>query len=263
MGKLCILTDDTAEFPHPHFAGRENLYTFPVRNLPPSPNPNSAWTRAFLRQIDSLCKTCTEILVLPSANAFGNLADSVRGALEERQGCAASILVLDTQTIGPGIGFLAQRAAAFAEEGLPLTKTAHRIRAAVPHLYTLLFVPKLSRLARQGHLSPAQAAAGEILGLLPLFILEKKRVAPLRKARTWRHLINEVLEFIEEFESPIQISLIQPQKTSSPKRPSLRAALRKSNPAIPLWEHRPHPLFTATLGASATGIILVENDPTL
>jgi fatty acid-binding protein DegV len=260
MGNLGILTDDSVSFPVSTFSGRKRVHTFSAEATRrySLPRAASSRTREFLLQLDNLCEQYTDILVLVSADIFGGLPSTTRRALEKRQGCAASVEILDTQTIGAGVGILVQKAAALAEAGASLAEATHQLRAAIPNIYTLLCVPQISLLAERGHLAPSQALAGSILGFIPLFLLEDNHLYPIRKARTWRRLLESVLEFIEEFDAPRSVSLLKSPDFNAPTKLSLRAALRKRAPTLPFYEYPPPALFADTFGERAVGVILSE-----
>jgi DegV family protein with EDD domain len=174
----------------------------------------------------------------------------------------ANVVIIDSQTMAVGLGMLVQIAAGAAAEGASPQDVERRVRAAIPHLYMLFCIPELSYLARAGHIDPAQAIAGEMMGLMPLFALDEGQLTPVEKVRTPRHLFESFQEFISEFEAPSHIALMRGVSHTTVRTRPLRQYVQEAFPATPFSEHPLSPSLAALFGPQSTGIVIMEKQGT-
>lgn len=92
--------------------------------------------------------------------------------------------VVDSRSMGMGLGFLVQHAtrAAAAGEGMEQICAAVRARAATSRAY--FYVATLEHLRRGGRIGPAAALVGSALAIKPLLVLDDGSISPLEKVRT-------------------------------------------------------------------------------
>jgi DegV family protein with EDD domain len=273
MARICILTDSSAQFTRPNFPGREHVYIIPftihpeqpddkvsrpqgssrLHALPPSPQD-------FIRLYASLSQKYDFIFVLILSSqlspAFQNAASA-----SLRYSNHAEIEVVDTQTIAVGLGLLVQTAAGAACEGMPPKEVERRIRTSIPQLYMLYCIPELTYLANSGYMDQSQALVGEMLGLLPLFVLDEGQLTPTEKVRTPRHLFESFQEFISEFETPAHIALVRGAGYNTLRTRPLRQYVQETFPSTPFSEHPLNPSMAALFGPQSTGIFVMEKQP--
>lgn len=243
---VCILTDNTAQLPHGAFPGQRLIKTFHLgvdeRSVSPPPLED------FLQVYCELEREFGAILVLTLSGHLLPVAQAAQKAAL-RHGGTAQIAVLDSKQTGPGLGLLAQLGAQSILAGASLADVEIRIRAAMAHIYTLIHIDAES-------LPPTQADAEE-LGLFPLLMLEDGQLAPYKKVRTKRHLLESFQEFVEEFETPQRITFLHGRHSAIRSRP-LRELARERFPEIPFADmEMPAPL-ARLFGPQAAGITVME-----
>jgi len=221
MRGVGIITDASVQFLTPRFPGHERVHILPLpiewegqRYLAPNPRLTAALPPSLIhhsppritlpspkeltQQISALMKTYDGLLVIPAGSSLLDLFQHVTEAVAAT-GNNYPIYIVETQTIGVGLGWLVQAAAADAARGTDVFTTLRRVRGMVSRIYTALCARSLTYLDHSGFLEPSQAIIGEMLALYPLFVLEEGRLAPLHKARSSRHLLDLMQEFTTEF----------------------------------------------------------------
>jgi DegV family protein with EDD domain len=271
MPNVCILTDSTAQFTRPDFAGHERVYVIPFeletgkrqgdkdpqragpfqRLIPPSPLDFSRFYTQLSHKYDSIF-----VLTISS-----QLSPANRQALSAsvQFNNHATIEVVDSQTIAVGLGLLVQAAAEAAAKGFSLQEIEHLVRARLPHVYVLLCIPELTYLAQAGFMDYSQALVGEMMGMLPVFTIEEGRLTPMEKARTQRHLFESFQDFASEFESPLHIALVRGENHNTVRTRPLRLFVQENFPNTSFSEHSIHPHLAALFGSQCTGLIILEN----
>ncbi len=243
---VCILTDSSAQLPQGVFPGQRLIKTLPLQvdessvSAPP--------LEVFLQTYRELEREFDAILVLTLSSHLAPVAQLATQA-SLRHGGMAQIAVLDSMQTGPGLGMLAQLGAQTILAGASLDDVVERIRAAMAHIYTLIHIDAESRL-------PLPLDAEE-LGPFPLLMLEDGRLAPYKKIRTRRHLLESFQEFVEEFETPQRITFLRGRHSTIRSRP-LRAIASERFPRTPFSDiEMPAPL-ARLFGSQAAGITVME-----
>lgn len=241
MPSYCILTDNSVQYPQPSFNGRDLVRSIPYslrlhgtlyessRSVKPASLPAHASDELapalippsvedFLVSFQELMRQYDHTFVLLASSkittAYQNAAEAI-----QQLNCGNRILLIDTLTISAGLGILVQHAAGIALQGLPLADVERSIRQQIGRIYTLLCTPSLTYLYYSGFLDRAQAWAGELLGLFPIYGFEDGNLTPLQKVRNQRNVIDYFQEFIEEFDDLQNIALVQSiQQTNSDSR---------------------------------------------
>jgi DegV family protein with EDD domain len=257
MISTCILTDSTALFPPTSHNGQGVVRVIPfsidtkngARLIAPSVADLISIYRQLEREFDAIC-----VLTLSEQLSPLNL-NAQQAAIA--YGGSAHVTVVDSHNTGAGLGALARLAAESAATGIPLTELERRVRAAIPRVYSLFCIPDLTQLAHIGLISPAQAAAGEILGLQTMFVLEDGRFAPFGKVRTQRHLVESFQEFVEEFTDAEQIALTKGSQARIRAKP-LRQCIADLFPQTPFNEFLFNPALSALIGSQSAGLVVVE-----
>lgn len=264
MSRVCILTDTSAQFSHSTFPGKElvHIFTLPLeenlaeqspseaRSIPPSPLD--------LRiKFEELASQFNEIIVLFLSSHLNQAFSIARQALEKGP-LPANVTVIDSQAISAGLGWLVQYAAQIASQGLSAQEIRLCLHKQIPHIYSIFCVQNLQQLYRAGLLDPAQAIVGEMLELIPIYILENGRLAPVQKARNFRHITDIFTEFIGEFYRLKQIALIHEQMGTKHEIQSLRYRIKSQFPITPLQENITPPILEALLGKHSLSMFVME-----
>jgi len=257
MENICILTDSSATFSRMAFTGHDRVKVMQFEVQPmPLPNLVPPSVEDFIHEFSILGRSFDQVLVVVMSSGLNPIAGAAAEAVLQFGG-RTSVTVVDSLNTGAGLGFLVELAAQAASAGETSQAIEHLLRASIPHIYTLFCIPGLEHLAAVGYLSKAQSIVGEMLGLFPIFVLEEGHLSPLEKVRTQRHLIESFQEFMEEFESPRQITLMKGQQNHLRTRP-LRQYVSELFPETPFSEHPLNAALTALLGPQTIGLAVME-----
>ena len=280
MNSICILTDNSAQFPRPTFPGMEiinvidlnislhgNIYkngnsvkpqSLPgtaTRELNPQLLPPTV--QDFQKMFLQLSKNFNEILgVFMSSfvnDCFRNAklaADSLRNSI--------NIQLIDSQTTSIGLGLLVQSIAEAIHDGASSGDVDRMARNIIKHTYTVFCIPGLSYLESNGFVDFTQAAITEMLDLYPIFSLEDGVLTPLEKVKSHRQSALYFQEFIEEFVDLQHIGLLQSYPPNQPEARMLREFVQESFPNAPFTEHALNLPLATLLGPNSMGLIVLE-----
>ena len=92
--------------------------------------------------------------------------------------------VVDSRSLGMGLGFLALEAAAAARAGAAADDVADRARKRSAGVSTYFYVATHEHLRRGGRIGAAAALLGSALAIKPLLVLRNGHIEPLEKVRT-------------------------------------------------------------------------------
>ncbi|MGZ6346762.1 MAG: DegV family protein [Anaerolineales bacterium] len=270
MSKVCILTDSTVQFTHPNFPGHERVYVIPfeIQLTPPdgeiSMQNNGLSKRLvppslteFTRYYSQLSREYDTIFVLTLSSLL-NPTMQVAQCVSTQSGIPATIVVIDSQTTGVGLGLLVQAAAAAAAAGATPADIERQMRASIPRIYMLFCIPELTYLAHSGFMDYSQALVAEMMGMLPIFVIEDGRLTPMEKVRTQRHLFESFLEFINEFEKPAHIALMRAATHNSSRSRAVRQYIQENFPGTCFSEHTIAPHLAALFGPQSTALVIME-----
>jgi DegV family protein with EDD domain len=271
MANVCIITDSTAQFTQPNFPGHERVHviSFTTQNILPGENgylPGELQVKKrlispspedFVRLYTSLGHQYDSILVLTISSL---LAPTMQHALaaSSQYVHSASVEVIDSQTTTIGLGMLVQMAAGMANEGASLKEIDKRLRASIPSIYMLLFIPELTHLAYAGLMNLSQAVVAEMMGMLPVFTFEEGRLVPMEKVRTPRHLFEAFQDFLGEFEYPSEIALMHNPVRGNLRTSPLHQYIVETFPEAFFSEHRLQPHPARLFGSHSIGLAVME-----
>lgn len=280
MGSSCILTDNAAQFNRPNFPGykqvqflSENIELqkgiitdiqnirvseFPKRVSPAFPVqliPQTSKTIA--EQIQSLQKQFEQIYIIlisdklhPTFSVTADLVKKLRGRLD--------IHLIDSRSLAIGEGRIVQLAAELINRGENSIVIEEKLRAAIPHTYTLLCTPNFTYLHKSGFIDRGQSLSSEMLGFLPIFTLEEGSLNPVEKVKNSKNAIDYFIEFIDEFEQLENISFIQPFNSSNAETRLIRQHVDEFYPDTNYSEHTINPYLASLIGPQGMGIVISE-----
>jgi DegV family protein with EDD domain len=265
MATVCILTDSSVQFTRPGFPGREHVHIIPIdcrssAHLLPETSEGQIdlpSVQAFIRYFTQLSRENEAILVITLAASLSPVG-RYAGEAAAQYTNHATIQVVDSQTTAIGLGLLVQIAAEAATAGAPIHEIERLVRAAIPRVYMLFCIPEMNYLAEAGYLSRSQAVIGEMMGLLPIFVLEEGRLTPMLKVRTQRHLLESFQEFIDEFNDPYHVALIQGTNHMHLRARPLREYVEGSFPSTPFSVHTIGAYLSALFGPQCVGLVVME-----
>jgi len=153
---------------------------------------------------------------------------------------------------------LVQEAAKAAADGVPGAEIVRIIRGLIPHIYCMLCIPGLTYLEKSDVLGLPQALVGEKLDLMPLFIMDSGKLLAVQKARSSRHLVDCLHEFVGEFAGLEHIAVMQGVPPYEQEVRSLRERFQLDFTDIPVSEHTISASLGTLLGPNTLGIFVKE-----
>ena len=118
-----------------------------------------------------------------SADLSGT-ADAARVAARQVAHEGIAVTVVDSRSLGMGLGFVAVAAGRAAIDGASADAVARVARRLAPEVAIWLYVDTLEYLRRGGRIGAAAAVVGSALSVKPLLHLVDGRLEPLERVRT-------------------------------------------------------------------------------
>jgi DegV family protein with EDD domain len=281
MPRTCIITDSTAFFTKPAFAGQEYITILPhqiqingqslpdCRDLslysisldkkqPPITRPPTI--ENFQAAYNMLGLKYKEIVVILISSHLSQAYINATMAAKSAKS-PASIIIIDSLNTAIGLGLLVQAAAEYIHRGFSGIEINRLVRGMINHIYSVFCLPDLSYLYRSGQIDPAQAIVGEMLGVIPFFTLENGRLVHSQKIRSPRHLVDIMYEFVAEFENLKYLALLQGITTYEQESRNLRDRISQNVGTTPLCEYSLSLALATILGPHGIGLVAVENTP--
>jgi DegV family protein with EDD domain len=279
--RVCILTDSTAQFSVPSFPGRDLVNVIPLQvryhdkiyrddnslrfsDLPLSlrdgacPELYPPSPKDFYQAYSSLGQKYSEIITILLSAHFNPAIRNAQKAASSGMGWI-SLPLIDSQTMGTGLGLIVQAAAEAAYSGATALEIQRYVRQLIRRVYTLLCGQSLTYIYCSGGLDPAQAMVGEMLGMSPVFTLENGQLALVDKVSNGRHLLDELVDFIAEFGALKHVALFRGHVPFDQDTRQLRERVAEIYPDTPYSEHFIGPSLAILLGPCSLGFTVMED----
>jgi len=212
---------------------------------------------AFAGVYQRLSAETDQILSLHLSREISPTWDRARAASRTLLG-RCEIVPLDSLTISAGLALLVETAAEVAARGAPLGEVVRVVRAALPRVYTVLYVETLDTLRHNGVLSEAQSVLGAMLDIKPFLTVEGGELIAMEKARTELGAIDKLVEFVTEFGELERLIVLQntPYPTERTRLLQERLAAELAGRDFPVMMYGPS--LAALVGADALGVVVYE-----
>lgn len=276
MPQVCILTDSSAQFTSHNFAGHELVSVLPMRiqlaqkiygggsgltvdqlpffagsSLEPRVLPPGL--ELIRNTLESLGGSCSDILVMMLSSRLNPAVESALQFINSLH-IPSNVHIIDSQSLAAELGLIVQAAAEAAGNNMLVGDIKHLLNDLIPRLYSIFYLPNLSYLYHSGQLDPSQAIVGEMMEIMPLFILENGRLIPTQKARNIRNLIDILVEFLVEFQDLEQICIVYGNHPYPHEIRTLHERIREYYPNTQYTEHKISATVGALLGPSSLGV---------
>jgi DegV family protein with EDD domain len=281
MNSICLVTDSATQYPNPSFPGRDaiNLLTLPIEiggisrddiqeikvsSFPISwdkPNPPRILPPPEEKidlLLSKLNQNYSDIIIISQSSRFSGTFSALETAAQNFSG-SARILLIDSQTISIGQGFLIEQAARGICTGLTAAEIERDIRKSIPHIFNLLCTPSLSYLYHAGIIDKPQSVVSDFYNLYPLFVLEDGQFTSLIKVRNYHSALESFQEFLDEFENLKHISIIQGGSISSQDIRMVKQFCDENFQDTPFSEHQINPYLGILFGPAFLGLFISEN----
>lgn len=280
MSRIGILTDSTALLSSASYPGCENVSFISLRVkvdqviVPDCRDPKQSsqlfksnehfpvalppTVEDFCQAFQSLGQKYQVILVILLSSHLNSAVEVAREAAS-RVKSPATFQIVDSQTTAAGLGFLVQAAAEAVQKGWDANRINSLVRGLISHVYTVFCLQSLTYLASSGQLDTSQAVVGEMLGVIPFYIMESGRLIPIQKARSPRHLVDMLHEFVAEFDNLKHVSIVQGFPPYEQEARNLRERLYQDISPDALSEHNLSLASMALLGPHSLGVFALED----
>ncbi len=281
MPRICILTDSTVHFtkqtflghdhvtiiPHTVRFGEQTLKDSPDLSLYKSYKPNDRFDRpqvsapsveAFRQSFTELGTRYQEVIAILVSSYLSPAVSNARQAAETLKS-PVTVHVIDSQTTAAGLGFLVQAAAEAVLRGTSANDINRLVRGLSRHIYAVYCLPDLVYLSGSGQIDVSQAVVGEMLGMIPIFIMENGRFIHVQKIRSPRHLVDVMYEFILEFERLKYLAIVQGVPHFEQESRNLRERIIQNMRTTPLTEQNFSLALATLLGPHSIGLIAMQH----
>lgn len=281
MASVRVVTDSAASFQDQYFVEDHNVSVVPLnvhfgtqvlrsgididpeetfdrmRHNRETPRVTAPSIHAYETVYRELGKQTDQIIVLCHSQRFTQTyenAQSARGSLLGR----CDITVVDTRTVGAGLGFVVEAVARAASRGVSLEDVVHVARAAIPQVYVVFYVHTLDHIRRTGLIGETQSLLGTMLEIKPLLTIEDGSLITMEKARSHAQAIDKMIEFVAEFTDIQQLCILQSTRRVTDRTRMLqdRLALEFSRLKAPLMLY--DPLMASFIGPDGMGLAMLE-----
>lgn len=196
------------------------------------------------------------IVLCPSADLSGTF----RGAATAAQDFPnADIRVIDTRTIGSGLGTLVFKALEWDKAGLSADEIIQRVEEMAKRQRVYFLVDTLEYLHKGGRIGGAKALVGSLLQVKPILGLRDGRIEAVESQRTKRRALSRLVEMITSEcsrQQPYTLTLMQGD--ALPEAQELALELEKSLgiSGIKIYELPPAILVHAGPGTLAVSLFV-------
>ena len=179
----------------------EALKTFtPVSTSRPAP-------QTFADAYAECAKAGAESVV--SIHLSGDMSGTFEAAMIGAKDSPIPVRVVDSRSLGMGLGFPVLAAAAAAAEGADQAGVEAAARVRMAAISSYFYVDTLEYLRRGGRIGAAQALLGTALAVKPLLTISGGRIVPLEKVRTSSRAIARLADIAVQRagDGPVQLAV--------------------------------------------------------
>ncbi len=197
LPQIIILGDETyrddTEIDHPTFLVKlKASSTLPKTAAPPPVLYNPIF--------ESESKIGNPVVVIcPSADLSGTYRSAETAAQEFPD---AEIHIIDTRTIGSGLGSIVRCAVEWAKQGLSADEIVTRVKDMSKREHVYFLVDTLEYLKKGGRIGGAQALLGTLVQVKPILTIANGRAEPFEKQRTKVRAVARLKELVQSECSP-------------------------------------------------------------
>ena len=148
--------------------------------------------RAFLDAYESVAACGASSIV--SIHLSGSLSGTVDAARLAARDSPVPVSVVDSRSLGMGLGFAVRTAVDAAARGLAPDEVAAAALDRATRSSAVFYVDTLEYLRRGGRVGAASAMVGTALAIKPLLVLEDGWIKPLEKVRTGSRAVTRLVD---------------------------------------------------------------------
>jgi DegV family protein with EDD domain len=214
------------------------------------PSPGS-----FATAYDQAARSSATAIV--SVHVSGEMSGTIESAALAASGAAVPVHVVDSRTIGVGLGFVVIAAAEAAAAGAAPQDVAAAAASRSRRTYSLFYVDTLDHLRRGGRIGAAASLTGSALTVKPLLHITDGRIAPLEKVRTSARGLARLEELAVELAAGQPVDIVVQHVMAPGRAESLADRLRARMPGLrELHVAEVGPIIGAHAGPGALGVVI-------
>jgi DegV family protein with EDD domain len=186
--------------------------------------------RAFLDSYESAVAAGATAVV--SVHISGQLSGTVDAARLAANDAPVPVEVIDSRSLGMGLGFAVLSAAAAADRGCSLDEVGDVARRRAELSSAFFCLDTLEYLRRGGRIGAAQALLGAALAVKPLLHLDQGQIQPLEKVRTFSRAVARLEELAVQRAGNGPVDLAVHHLDNADRAEALAQRLRARLPAL-------------------------------
>jgi len=163
------------------------------KDLPKTAAPSPALYHPIYEEI--LSNGDTPLVVCPTSELSGTYRSAVVAGKDFPN---AKIHVVDTKSIGAGLGSMVKQAVLWAEQGLTAEEIETRLQKMASRERIFFMVATLEYLHKGGRIGGAQALVGSVLQVKPILQFKDGRIEPAGSQRTRKKAISHLHQLVAE-----------------------------------------------------------------
>lgn len=167
-----------------------------------------------------------------SIHLSGRMSGTAEAAQLAAREAPVPTVVVDSRSLGMGLGFAVLTAAAAAADGADVESVAAAARDRADRSSAVFYVDTLEHLRRGGRIGPAAALLGSALSVKPLLHLVDGQIQPLEKVRTSSRAISRLEELAVERAGTGEVDIAVHHLANGARAQQLAHRLRGRLPAL-------------------------------
>jgi DegV family protein with EDD domain len=186
--------------------------------------------RAFLDTYESVVAAGASAVV--SVHISGHLSGTGDAARLAAEDAPVPVEVVDSHSLGMGLGYAVLSGAAAADVGDTVGQVADVVRRRADRTSTFFYVDTLEYLRRGGRIGAARALLGAALAVKPLLHLREGEIQPLEKVRTSSRAVARLEELALERAGTGPVDIAVHHLDNAERADALAQRLRARLPAM-------------------------------
>jgi DegV family protein with EDD domain len=174
----------------------------------------------------------TGIVSVHLSGDISGTVDSARTAAHEVSTPDFTIDVVDSRSLGMGLGFGVMDAARLASSGASAVEVSRAAARRSVHASIFMYVDTLEYLRRGGRIGAAAAWLGSALTIKPLLQLVDGRLEPLDRVRTSERAIARLVEVVVRTAGDTEVELAVHHLAALDRARDVAARIREQLPSV-------------------------------
>jgi DegV family protein with EDD domain len=203
------------------------------------------------------------VVLCPSAELSGTFRSAMVAAQDFPD---ADIRIIDTRTIGSGLGTLVYQAVQWSQDGMDAETIETRIKEMAARERVYFLVDTLEYLHKGGRIGGAQALLGSLLQVKPILMLKNGRAEAAESQRTKKRALMRLHEIVEsQYPRDVQafITVMQGDALVEAEQLAVDLKARFGGGDIPVYEVPPAIIVHAGPGVLAVSFFRDHPDETM